>query len=66
MMAHISNEKVVFVTGAASGLGKATTQRFLRDGYKTVPTMIIGDTVVVDWDRRALEKALVGEGLLSG
>ena len=30
----------------------------LARGYKTVPTMIIGDSVVVDWDRKALDKAL--------
>ena len=34
-------------------------------GYKTVPTMIIGDSVVVDWDRKALNDALAREGLLS-
>ena len=38
----------------------------LARGYKTVPTMIIGESVVVDWDRRALEKALVHESVLSG
>jgi mycoredoxin len=37
----------------------------LAHGYKTVPTMIIGDSVVVDWDRRALEKALANEGILT-
>ncbi len=38
----------------------------LARGYKTVPTMIIGESVVVDWDQRALEQALVREGVLSG
>lgn len=33
-------------------------------GYKTVPTMKIGDTVVVDWDRKAVAEALAKEGLI--
>jgi len=37
----------------------------LARGYKTVPTMIIGDSVVVDWDRKALDKALADEGIPS-
>ena len=37
----------------------------LARGYKTIPTMIIGDSVVVDWDRKALDKTLAGEGVLS-
>ena len=52
-MTHIANEKVVFVTGAASGLGKATTERFLRDGYKAVATDVAGDALdacVKEWD----------------
>jgi mycoredoxin len=32
-------------------------------GYKTVPTMVIGDTIVVDWDRRAVADALAKAGL---
>ena len=32
-------------------------------GYKTVPTMRIGDTIVVDWDRRAVADALAKAGL---
>jgi mycoredoxin len=35
----------------------------LARGYKTVPTMIVGETVVVDWDRKALEQALAAAGL---
>lgn len=35
----------------------------LARGNRTVPTMIIGNTVVVDWDRRAVEAALAKEGL---
>lgn len=27
-------------------------------GYRTVPTLVIGDRVIVDWDRRAVEDAL--------
>ncbi len=33
-------------------------------GYKTVPTMQIGDTIVVDWDRKAVAEALSKEGLV--
>ena len=33
-------------------------------GYKTVPTMRIGDTVVVDWDRGAVADALAKAGLV--
>jgi mycoredoxin len=33
-------------------------------GYKTVPTMQIGSTIVVDWDRRAVADALTKEGLV--
>ena len=32
-------------------------------GYKTVPTLQIGKTIVVDWDRRAVADALAKEGL---
>lgn len=32
-------------------------------GYKTVPTMRIGETIVVDWDRNAVAAALSKEGL---
>ncbi|HCN09348.1 MAG TPA: 3-oxoacyl-ACP reductase [Lentisphaeria bacterium] len=52
-MTHNANEKVVFVTGAASGLGKATTERFLRDGYKAVAIDVAGDALdacVKEWD----------------
>ncbi len=28
-------------------------------GYRTVPTIVIGDRVVVDWDRRSLDEALM-------
>ena len=31
-------------------------------GYKTVPTMKVGKTVVVDWNRRAYDKALTDAG----
>jgi mycoredoxin len=33
-------------------------------GYKTVPTMKIGETIVVDWDRKAVADALAKEGLI--
>jgi 3-oxoacyl-[acyl-carrier protein] reductase len=52
-MTHIANEKVVFVTGAASGLGKATTERFLRDGYKAAAIDVAADALdacVKEWD----------------
>jgi glutaredoxin len=32
-------------------------------GYRTVPTLHVGETVVVDWDRRAYADALAREGL---
>jgi mycoredoxin len=32
-------------------------------GYKTVPTMKLGKTVVIDWNRQAYEKALSEAGL---
>jgi len=41
------NDKVAFVTGAASGIGKATTLRFVRDGY-----YVVG----VDLDANALKE----------
>jgi mycoredoxin len=31
-------------------------------GYKTVPTMRVGKTVVIDWNRKAYEKALSEAG----
>jgi mycoredoxin len=46
--------------------GAAEVVMNVARGYKTVPTVIVGETVVVDWDRRALKNALVAEGLLSG
>ena len=33
-------------------------------GYRTVPTLRVGETVVVDWDRRAYAEALAREGLV--
>ena len=42
--------KVALVTGAARGIGLATTNRFLEEGWKVV---------MVDRDREALEKASV-------
>lgn len=45
------------VPGAAEEVMK------LARGYKTVPTLIIGDSVVVDWDQRAVAAALEKEGL---
>jgi mycoredoxin len=33
-------------------------------GNRTVPTMLIGDTVVVDWDRKAVADALAKAGLV--
>jgi glutaredoxin len=32
-------------------------------GYKTVPTMKVGKTVVIDWNRKAYEQALSEAGL---
>ena len=32
-------------------------------GNRTVPTLKIGETVVVDWDREAVAAALAAEGL---
>lgn len=46
--------------------GAAEIVMGLARGYKTVPTIIIGETVVIDWNRRALDDALTTEGLLSG
>lgn len=34
------------------------------NGNKTVPTMVIGNEVVVDWRQNLVEKALVSEGIL--
>ena len=36
----------------------------LARGYQTVPTLIIGESVVVDWDQRAVTSALTKEGLI--
>ncbi len=44
--------------------GAAEKVMALARGYKTVPTLIIGDSVVVDWDQRAVASALAREGLL--
>lgn len=35
-MQHSSNERVALVTAAGSGIGKATAQRLLRDGFRVV------------------------------
>ena len=35
------------------------------NGTKTVPTMVIGNEVVVDWQRKLVERALVSEGIIS-
>ncbi len=34
------------------------------NGNKTVPTLVIGNEVIVDWRRNLVEKALVSEGIL--
>ena len=34
------------------------------NGNKTVPTLVIGNEVVVDWHRKLVEQALISEGLL--
>ncbi|HEU0073771.1 MAG TPA: glutaredoxin family protein [Dehalococcoidia bacterium] len=44
--------------------GAAREVMNLARGYKTVPTFIIGESVVVDWDQRAVASALTREGLL--
>jgi len=44
--------------------GAAKEVMRLARGYKTVPTLIIGESVVVDWDQRAVASALAREGLL--
>lgn len=44
--------------------GAADEVMRLARGYKTVPTFIIGESVVVDWDQRAVASALTKEGLL--
>ena len=35
----------------------ALVEKWAR-GYRTVPTFVIGDRVIVDWDRKAVENAL--------
>ena len=35
-MTHTKNNRVLFATGAARGLGKAIVGRFLRDGYNVL------------------------------
>jgi mycoredoxin len=35
----------------------------LARGYRTVPTFKVGETVVVDWNQNALERALESAGI---
>lgn len=44
--------------------GAAEEVMRLARGYKTVPTLIIGEAVVIDWDQRAVAAALTKEGLI--
>ena len=44
--------------------GAAEEVMRLARGYKTVPTLIIGDSVVVNWDQRAVASALANGGLI--
>ena len=48
-MGQTFENKIVLVTGAASGIGRATAQAFAREG---------ADVVAVDWTKDALEEAV--------
>jgi mycoredoxin len=44
--------------------GAAQEVMRLANGNRTVPTLKIGDTVVIDWDQRAVAAALAAAGLV--
>ena len=44
--------------------GAAKNVMAWANGNKTVPTMVIGNKVVVDWRQKLVEDALVSEGIL--
>jgi NAD(P)-dependent dehydrogenase (short-subunit alcohol dehydrogenase family) len=64
----MTEPRTAIVTGAASGIGRATTERLLRDGWRVVGidlqdsmpsdvTAVVGDAADAATIRRALDEA---------
>lgn len=56
---QIHRMKIAIVTGASGNLGHAVVNRFIREGYKVIGTVIPNDSVCIDLPAESFERVVV-------